>query len=98
MSKDEYMNYLKSLMGDNATDEALAALEALTKFYDEAGTSEDLEAVTAEFEERLTALDNSWREKYKKTFFEGVPDENDDDDAGEDEEPHTYEDLFTEEV
>lgn len=99
-TKDEILETLRTRIGDDNSDEALALLE------DIADTYEDLTTKAASYEElqsQYNELDASWREKYKARFFETgnglvtpdpIPDI--DEPEPEDEEIVTFDGLFTE--
>jgi hypothetical protein len=63
-SRDEFMGAIRSIIGENNSDEALAFVENMADTYD-AMTSTDWEA-------RYAQLDTEWREKFKQRFFEGA--------------------------
>lgn len=101
LTYDQIMDYIKKLTDGRDDDETLTMIQ---DFADTAnvldGTVTDTEEIKAEYEAKLAELDKSWREKYKNAFFEGTSDTTPDtesvpDDTDVDEEPHTFEELFT---
>lgn len=101
LSKEEFNNKLKGLIGDNTDDASLEIIEDFNDTFDSLTTSaSDTEDWKSKYEEN----DKMWREKYKSRFFEtGTPSTSsgeikDDqfDDVDDDGEKKTYADLFEE--
>ena len=104
VTKDELMSQLKTVLGDNSTDEALALLENINDTFnatqsDEAikKKDEEIEALNVKLEEQ----DKMWRDKYREAFFTGTPKGREDDPSTpknepkeDDDTPHSFEDLF----
>lgn len=72
LSKEEFKEKLKTVIGDRTDDEALSIIEDFTDTY------EDLESKTVSVEEdgenwkeKYEALDEEWRKKYRDRFFSG---------------------------
>ena len=94
LTKEEFMNSLKTGIGDSTTDEDLNFLKDMNDTYDELEkASQDTTNWKSKYEEN----DASWRQRYKDTFF-NKPDEDEDIDCGKAEKPLTYESLFKEGV
>lgn len=94
-SKEEIIASLKSIIGDNNSDEAITLLEDVTDTL-----SVDNSAVTAELEDmkqKYTDLDNEWRKRYRDRFY-GDVDTSEDDVLRDALKPQalTYDSLFEE--
>ena len=97
LTKEEFMNALKTRIGDSTTDEDLNFLKDMNDTYDEL---EKAGQDTTDWKTKYEENDASWRQRYKDTFF-NKPDENYDDgknDYDKAEKPLTYESLFKEGV
>ena len=91
-TKDELLASIKTLVGDNTTDEALALLDDVSDTYDglSAQSGED-------WKKKYHENDRAWRQKYRDRFFNGDKDEIDDEIEEENErEKYRYENLFKE--
>ena len=88
-TRDEIMTSLKTILGDNTSDEAIALVEDV---HDTIGEG-DLARRVKELETEKTELDNSWRKKYRDAFFTGEP-EQVDEPKDEPSTPKSFEDLF----
>lgn len=96
LTKEEYQEKIKSIIGEKSDDDSLKFVEDMMDTYN-AGSAEKVNELEKKYEE----LDNSWREKYKKTFLGEVEVEKE---GGEDKEkqkegentPKTFNDLFKE--
>ena len=105
MNKEVILTALDSLTAGRTDDEALELIEAITNELNtvpdgegegaDNGT-EDLDALRAEYEAKLAACDEKWRNKYRTAFFHGAEPEEKEDEEDEDEEDEktSYEDLF----
>lgn len=94
-SKEEIIASLKSIIGEDSSDEAITLLEDVTDTL-----SVDNSAVTAELEEmkqKYTDLDNEWRKRYRDRFY-GDVDTSEDDVLRDALKPQalTYDSLFEE--
>ena len=97
-SKDELINNIKTFIGENDSDDALALLE------DVSDTFADFEAKTSDstdWKNKFEENDKAWRTKYKERFSAPVKSQDDsndgdsnNDDDNEDDKPLTYENLF----
>jgi hypothetical protein len=87
LTKNEFMDKVKALIGDRDDDEALSFLEdcndTITDSKDE--YKEKYETAVKEKEE----LDKQWRTKYKERFYQS------DDQANKDKDKEKDKDLFT---
>ena len=94
-SKEEIIASLKSIIGEDNSDEAITLLEDVTDTL-----SVDNSAITAELEEmkqKYTDLDNEWRKRYRDRFY-GDVDTSEDDVLRDALKPQalTYDSLFEE--
>ena len=94
-SKEEIIASLKSIIGEDSSDEAITLLEDVTDTL-----SVDNSAITAELEEmkqKYTDLDNEWRKRYRDRFY-GDVDTSEDDVLRDALKPQalTYDSLFEE--
>jgi hypothetical protein len=98
LSREEFMNSIKTIIGDNTTDEAI-------KFIEDANdTINDLSAQNDEdWKTKYEENDAAWRKKYTDRFFNtdstNDPDNtsNPPDSETEENKPLLYENLFKEE-
>ena len=88
-TKEEIMNQLNQIIGDNDSDEVLGFM---TDISDTLGDNSAAQRVS-QLEQQLIDKDKEWRKKYKDAFFSKPDDSLDDDD--DDKTPRTFEDLFT---
>ena len=91
-TKEELLASLKTVVGDNTTDEALALFDDVSDTYDSlsAHSGED-------WKKKFEDNDKAWREKYRERFFHGKDDEEDDEFEEENgREKYRYENLFKE--
>ena len=97
LTKEEFMNALKTIIGDSTADEDLNFLKDMIDTYDEL---EKASQDTTDWKKKYEENDANWRQRYKDTFF-NKSDENHDDsknDYDKAEKPLTYESLFKEGV
>lgn len=99
-TRDELFNAIKSRIGDDVSDEALALMEDVTDTLNDYETR-----VGEDWKSKYEENDNAWRTRYAQRFMDGtssagteetVLEESDHTDLFEDE-PLTYENLFKEE-
>ena len=97
-TKDEIMEVLRSYLGEDTSDEAIAFIEDIN---DTMAEYERQIGDVTDWEGKYKELDESWRKKYTERFFEGGSDEDgsfiedvNDIEEQEDEAPTTYEELF----
>ena len=93
-SKDELLAALRSVLGDNQTDEAIALIEDVTDTFD---------APAEDWEQKYKDNDAAWRKKYTDRFFSsGDVDQGSGSNtetvinSDEEQKPLTYDDLFKE--
>lgn len=100
VTRDELMERIRSRIGEDTSDEALALIEDFTD------TFTDLETRTGEdWKSKYDELDKTWREKYKARFFqkpddkETIPEdvkEDNEDDLKDESKEKSFDELFTE--
>lgn len=105
VSKEELLNQVKEVLGENISNEALALIENVSDTLDDKSNdkTEELNKEIARLKEENETLDKTWRQKYTDRFFNGDPkggsedEELGDDDSHEDDEnePTKFEDLFS---
>lgn len=96
VKKEEIIKRVSDILGDRNDDDAIAFVEDLSD------TLEDYETRMGEdWKAKYEENDKAWRDKYKARFFEGLPEEHEDDKAeqlkeqtGEEEKELTFENLF----
>ena len=102
MNKEVIMTALDSLTAGRTDDQTLELIETITNELntaDEGGedsTEElDLDALRAEYEAKLAACEETWRNKYRTAFFHGAEEEEQEEEEEEEKEEMTdYEELF----
>lgn len=90
-TRDEIMSQLKTIVGDDTSDDTLAFIQDVS---DTIGTDNSAQRIT-ELETQLTKQDEEWRKKYRDAFFTGKPDESIEEDEPENSKPKSFMDLFT---
>lgn len=97
-SKEEILNSITALVGENNDDNVLTIME------DVSDTFADFESKTkdaTDWKQKYEQNDNEWRQRYKERFMEGTTDEPEIETSIETKEskptPMTFEDLFTKE-
>ena len=104
-TKDELLANLKKVIGDNTSDDAVSLIEDITDTFDgSTGSSSDEDKKKIEeLEQKLKDNDDMWRKKYTDRFFNPDPknaktgnevDETEDE-GEEEEEPTSFEELFS---
>ena len=105
MNKEAILTALDALTAGKTDDQTLELIESITNELntvpDEGeGADNDTEAMDnlrAEYEAKLAACEDMWRNKYRTAFFHGAePEENEDreDEEEEEDEKTSYDDLF----
>ena len=105
MNKEVIMTALDTLTAGKTDDQTLELIKSITNELntvpDEEGEGADngteaLDALRAEYEAKLAACEETWRNKYRTAFFHGPePEEKEDgEDEEEEDEKTSYEDLF----
>lgn len=85
LTRADFMERLKTFLGEDTSDEALTLLEDANDSFEE-GDGVD-------WKQRYEENDKEWRQKYKDRFFNKSEDDNDDD-IDEPEEKKSFTDLF----
>ena len=94
------MTALDSLTAGRTDDQTLELIEAITNELntaDEGGedSTEELDALRSEYEAKLAACEETWRNKYRTAFFHGAEEEEQEEEEEEEKEEMTdYEELF----
>ena len=106
MNKEVILTALDTLTAGKTDDQTLELIESITNelntVSDDEGEgsengAESIEALRAEYEAKLAACDENWRNKYRTAFFHGAePEEKEDEEDEEEEEDEktSYDDLF----
>ena len=100
MNKEVILTALDSLTAGRTDDQTLELIEAITNELNTADEgSEDytaeLDELRAEYEAKLAACEDTWRNKYRAAFFHGAePEEQEEEEVDEKEEMTDYEELF----
>ena len=97
LTKDQLLAKVKSVLGDNTSDEAIGLIEDITDTYDDLdGRAKD----TTDWKQKYEENDAQWRKKYTDRFYNGAPAEGDKpDDGGEETVPPeqlSFDSLFEE--
>lgn len=93
---EELMESVRTRLGDDQSDEALALLEDIS---DTLGDMQSRTAGGEDWKKKYETNDAEWRQKYRDRFFNKS--NNDDDDGGDDgggkpNKPLTFDELFKE--
>lgn len=103
-SKEELLSTVKTLIGDNPSDDAIALLEDISDTLDNStgGSSDEDKKKIEELEKQVKEVDETWRKKYTDRFFSpSDPKDNDDDDTKDNDDddekdsPKTFDELFS---
>ena len=100
MNKEVIMTALDSLTAGRTDDQTLELIEAITNELNTAGeggedSTAELDALRAEYEAKLAACEETWRNKYRTAFFHGAEEEEQEEEEEEEKEEMTdYEELF----
>ena len=106
MNKEVILTALDILTAGKTDDQTLELIESITNELntvpDGEGEASDngaeaIDALRAEYEAKLAACEDKWRNKYRTAFFHGAePEENEDreDEEEEEDEKTSYDDLF----
>ena len=95
LSFEELRNSLKTFIGENNSDEALALIE---NTEDTITNYENMIADKTDWKQKFEENDKAWRERYKARFYSGTdPKEKKDEASGEksdDNKNYTFDNLF----
>ena len=104
MNKEVILTALDTLTAGKTDDQTLELIESITNELntvpDGEGEGADngaeaLDALRAEYEAKLAACEDKWRNKYRTAFFHGPePEEQEEEEEEEIEEMTDYEELF----
>ena len=106
MNKEAILTALDALTAGKTDDQTLELIESITNelntVSDDEGEGADngteaMDNLRAEYEAKLAACEDMWRNKYRTAFFHGAePEENEDreDEEEEEDEKTSYDDLF----
>jgi len=67
-SKEDFMGAIKSIVGENNSDEAIAFIENASDTYDSL-TKVEAPSETVDWEQKYKENDEAWRKKYTERFF-----------------------------
>ena len=91
-SKDELLQAINEKFGEDNSDEALSFIEDVTDTITEL---EKRATDSTNWKQKYEENDKEWRDKYRSRFFDGVKQEENEDEYGEIETPITsFEQLF----
>lgn len=93
---EELMESVRTRLGDDQSDEALALLEDISDTY---GDMQSHTAGGEDWKKKYETNDAEWRQKYRDRFFNKSndnDDDNDDDGCGKPSKPMTFNELFKE--
>lgn len=96
-TKDEILNSIKTIIGDNTDDNVLTVLEDVSDTFDDYS---DKVKDTTDWKKKYEDNDAEWRQKYKDRFYGVVGSDEDEeiiDNPKPDNTPKTFEDLFKKE-
>jgi len=95
-TKDEILNSIKTIIGENTDDNVLTVLEDVSDTFDDYS---DKVKDTTDWKKKYEDNDAEWRQKYKDRFYGVVGEEDDDfeEKPKPDNKPKTFEDLFKKE-
>lgn len=91
-TKEEILEQLGIKFGEDTSDDTLAIIEDITDTITEL---ENKVTDTTYWKQKYEDNDKEWREKYKSRFFDGIQQEEEEDEYEEKEVPmKTFDDLF----
>lgn len=99
LSREDYLERLNTLVGEDNSDEALQIIEDFTDTFDNLGTQNDND--NEDWKQKYEELDATWRQKYRDRFMNSQTTEEDvieeqKDNVESDGELKEYDDLFEE--
>lgn len=100
LSREDYLERLNTLVGEDNSDEALQIIEDFTDTFDNLGTQNDNND-NENWKQKYEELDATWRQKYRDRFMNSQTTEEDvieeqEDNVETDGELKEYDDLFEE--
>ena len=99
MNKEVIMTALDTLTAGRTDDQTLELIETITNELNTANdggadSTAELDALRAEYEAKLAACEETWRNKYRTAFFHGAEQEEEEEEEEEKEEMTDYDELF----
>lgn len=99
LSREDYLERLNTLVGEDNSDEALQIIEDFTDTFDNLGTQNDND--NEDWKQKYEELDATWRQKYRDRFMNSQTTEEDvieeqKDNVESDGELKEYDELFEE--
>lgn len=100
LTREDYLERLNTLVGEDNSDEALQIIEDFTDTFDNLGTQNDNND-NENWKQKYEELDATWRQKYRDRFMNSQTTEEDvieeqEDNVESDGELKEYDDLFEE--
>lgn len=100
LSREDYLERLNTLVGEDNSDEALQIIEDFTDTFDNLGTQNDNND-NENWKQKYEELDATWRQKYRDRFMNSQTTEEDvieeqEDNVETDGELKEYDELFEE--
>ena len=100
LSREDYLERLNTLVGEDNSDEALQIIEDFTDTFDNLGTQNDNND-NENWKQKYEELDATWRQKYRDRFMNSQTTEEDviedqEDNVESDGEMKEYDELFEE--
>lgn len=92
ITTDEFMNKIKSIIGDDTSDETLSAIK---DFSDTLSSLSDSSNEIARLNKEIKDQDEAWRKKYRDTFFNGGGEGDPEQDPDDPPEKLTFDSLFS---
>lgn len=94
LSKDDFMNQLKQTFGADENPESLTMLENLTDTYND--LEQQINTSAIDWKQKYEENDKEWSKKYRDRFFSGeTTSPKDDNEQPDNNEPKSFNDLFT---
>lgn len=100
LTREDYLERLNTLVGEDNSDEALQIIEDFTDTFDNLGTQNDNND-NENWKQKYEELDATWRQKYRDRFMNSQTTEEDviedqEDNVESDGEMKEYDELFEE--
>lgn len=93
-TREEILNSIRTHIGEDASDEALALVEDLTDTITDYENKANNDGQN--WKQRYEENDAAWRKKYRDRFFSGSSDVDDDEPEPTKKKNYTFENLFKE--